>query len=130
METPVLFRQIDPPSPGEVIEDESKMVDQSEKGVICRGCSHIITSETSAVEIDGGHNHTFFNPAGVIYEIRCFSKAQGCLLNGPSSSEFTWFRGFTWRVALCGSCSIHLGWFFSSGSSWFFGLIGNKLLSQ
>lgn len=102
---------------------------QGAKGLICRQCGLFITSEDLSIEVNDTHHHTFFNPAGIIYEIRCFSGAKGCSLHGPPSTEFTWFAGYTWRIALCMSCATHLGWFFSSGDLGFFGLIKKKLSS-
>ena len=107
-------------------EDEE---DKPEEGLFCRHCGHQITSAKFSIEVDGSHNHTFFNPAGIIYEIRCFSKAAGCLNQGPASSEFAWFAGYTWQIATCSLCTVHLGWYFSSGESSFFGLIAKNLSS-
>lgn len=100
-----------------------------EEGLYCRLCGHQITSSRFAIEVNGGHTHTFFNPAGIVYEIRCFQAAQGCAPHGPPSSEFTWFAGHTWQLALCSVCAAHLGWFFSSAESGFYGLISRNLSS-
>jgi len=94
-----------------------------QKAVICRDCGYPITGADSVTSIDGSRTHTFFNPAGIVYEIICFNQAPGCVIQGAASTEFSWFSGFTWRVALCGNCRIHLGWLFESGDSSFFGLI-------
>ena len=112
---------------------ETDTIDRSEekpdKAILCRQCGHRITAAAHAIEVNDGHHHTFFNPAGIIYEIRCFSSADGCLQYGPFSDEFTWFAGYTWRLALCAACSLHLGWYFSSGELGFYGLIGKNLSS-
>jgi len=126
MVIPLLFRQ-----ENAVVEadtaDRSEEEQQPEEALFCAACSHLITYENQAVEMHGSHHHTFFNPAGIVYEIRCFSKAQGCLHHGESSAEFTWFAGYTWCLAMCAGCQTHLGWFFSSGEASFYGLIGRKL---
>ena len=97
------------------------------RAVLCRECGHTITFSRAVLAVDGSSSHTFFNPAGILFEIICFSKAPGCVVQGPPSIRFTWFSGFTWRLAFCGGCLTHAGWLYESGESAFFGLIGNKL---
>ncbi|GAB4335496.1 MAG: hypothetical protein Kow0089_05240 [Desulfobulbaceae bacterium] len=89
----------------------------------------MITTAGQAVSRNERHEHTFFNPAGIIYEIRCFAAAPGCRVHGRPTGEFTWFPGYTWQYALCATCGDHLGWYFSSGESGFFGLISPKLIA-
>ena len=98
-----------------------------EKVLRCRACDFSITTPKQRCSRDGKHQHTFFNPAGVVYEIGCFSDASGCLLYGSPSPEFTWFTGYLWQVAYCKKCLEHLGWYFSSAGSGFFGLRLNCL---
>jgi hypothetical protein len=93
----------------------------------CALCGHAITSEAEKIEMNGDHRHTFFNPAGIVYELGCFHRAPGCLIGEEISADFTWFAGYVWSLALCGSCLAHLGWCFSSDSTSFFGLIGKNL---
>jgi hypothetical protein len=95
----------------------------------CVFCSFAITSETERIEVNGAHRHTFFNPAGIVFELRCFLRAPGCLVGGEWTADFTWFAGHVWSVALCGSCRAHLGWCFSFDDTSFFGLIGKNLRS-
>jgi hypothetical protein len=106
-----------------------KQVTQSEEGkaVVCRECGYTITVAEAVIPIAGSHTHTFFNPAGIVFEIICVSRAPGCAVFGAAGTEFSWFSGFTWRVALCGNCRTHLGWCFESGDFSFFGLILKKL---
>ena len=111
-------------------DSQSAEKDDSEKeqqrGLLCRHCRLLITTSKERLEKDGTHLHTFFNPAGIVYEIGCFRRAPGCLPFGPSSSEFAWFSGYFWQVVYCRGCQQHLGWMFS-GEDRFFGLIVNKL---
>lgn len=110
-----------------VVKEKSSPESKEEKAVFCRNCTRQITYAKELFAIDGSHTHTFFNPAGIVFEIVCFAAAPGCSVEGEASSNFTWFPGYTWRVAFCGGCFTHLGWFFESGDSSFFGLILNKL---
>jgi hypothetical protein len=100
---------------------------EEEKVVVCRDCRHPITTVDALRSIDGSRTHTFFNPIGIVFEIICFSAAPGCAIHGPASTNFSWFSGFTWRLALCRNCLAHLGWYFESSDSFFFGLILQKL---
>lgn len=96
--------------------------------LVCRDCLCVITSENEKIEINGSHVHGFTNPHGMFFDIGCFSSAPGCAYSDLSSDEFTWFKGFSWRVAFCRKCSAHLGWLFTSDSSQFNGLILTRLI--
>jgi hypothetical protein len=93
----------------------------------CVACRHPITRQTDRIAVNEKHQHVFANPHGYIYQIGCFGQAPGCVAIGQESSEFTWFPGYTWRVALCGQCLTLLGWSFRRRGSLFFGLILDKL---
>lgn len=98
----------------------------------CRACRFPVTDSGARIEIGGRHGHTFFNPHGLVFDIGCFSRAPGCGVFGKPSTEFTWFSGFAWRLAVCRGCGSHLGWFYSpeyDGSS-FFGLIFSLLIED
>ncbi len=105
--------------PGERPEDEAedKTVDEYEDLILCRQCNLPITRPAERIDKDGSHRHTFANPHGIVYEIGCFRTAIGCGYSGPASDEFTWFKGYDWRIAVCRACLTHLGWLFSSAGS-------------
>ncbi len=96
----------------------------------CHQCKHIITAKDLKVEVAGNFEHTFRNPAGVVYRIGCFSKAPGCLFVGEPTFEFTWFPGYSWVYSICQNCHTHLGWTFQSGDHRFYGLILKHLTSS
>ncbi len=98
------------------------------KALYCRACGRVITRTSDRIEVEGAHRHTFANPHGIVFEIGCFQAAPGCALMGPATDDFTWFKGFAWRVAVCGACLAHLGWRYgAAGGSHFFGLILDRL---
>lgn len=100
----------------------------AERPLRCKLCEQIITSPSASLEVDGARQHTFFNPAGLMFEIGCFSAAPGCVVAGEPSDQFSWFPGYAWRYAHCAGCGAHLGWCFESGSGGrFFGLVLNRL---
>ena len=110
--------------PGQDLE----LVEGSEQWLVCVHCGRGITQPPSRISIDGGYKHTFANPHGIVFEIGCFTKAVGCLPIGEASDEFSWFRGYKWRIVICAGCSTHLGWRFESGlGDNFYGLILDRL---
>jgi len=97
--------------------------------IFCRQCLQPVTNVKERIHRQGAHIHTFANPHGLVFEIGCFKNADGCGYAGPAMDEFTWFSGYRWRMALCRTCLVHLGWLFlSSGSDRFNGLILDRLL--
>lgn len=99
-----------------------------EQPLLCKVCSAAITQKKETVSKNGLHEHVFFNPAGVTFEVRCFQRAPGCFIQGDPRTEFTWFHGYSWQYALCSSCLTHLGWRFNSNQDSFFGLIATRLI--
>lgn len=114
------------------VEDETQdKVSDPEEYIFCRQCRNRITSPAERIEVQGSHRHTFANPHGILFEIGCFRTVMGCGHAGPASTDFSWFPGFSWRIAVCIKCLTHLGWLFASpdkGS--FHGLILDRLITQ
>lgn len=97
--------------------------------ILCRFCHAAVTTQHAELAVDQQHQHRFFNPNGVHYLIGCFQLAPGCDISGLATSEYTWFKGFSWQFARCSDCGEHLGWFYQQAeSSQFFGLIIEKLV--
>ncbi|MDP6396055.1 MAG: cereblon family protein [Desulfobacterales bacterium] len=111
-------------------EDETeKRPSGNDKFIVCRQCRQIITSPAERIEMEGVHRHTFTNPHGIVYQIGCFKSVTGCGYAGPASDEWSWFKGFSWRVAVCGTCLLHVGWLFVSKSGYrFSGLILDRIV--
>ncbi len=116
---------------------ESLLEDEVEESpdrspLICTACGERITSIRERVEMNGTHAHTFTNPHGFTFDIGCFRSAPGCKPMGEATDAWTWFRGYAWRVAVCGGCGAHLGWGYEPASPdpdnrGFFGLILDRL---
>ncbi len=103
--------------------------EEREQTILCRFCGSTITSKAEAVRKNGRHDHVFFNPSGIAFEISCFKNAPGCVAEGKTTTDFSWFSGYAWQYALCATCLTHLGWRFSSNHDSFFGLITGRLLT-
>ncbi len=110
-----------------LIRSSNQRNSPKEQPLCCRQCGTLITHRSQSIEQSGAHCHTFTNPQQIRFTIGCFSGADGCRCEGQASMEHTWFAGYAWRIALCGSCGQHLGWRFEASSSGFFGLILDQL---
>lgn len=78
--------------------------------------------------MNGAIEHRVRNPHGFAFHIGCFKNAEGCRADGAAATHaYTWFPGYAWRLARCGKCGLHLGWFYTAGDSVFYGLILNRL---
>ncbi len=129
--TPLDLLKTVPPGQGRTPESvpEDNTAVKEERRVLCRECLHAVTREQDRTEVHGAHQHTFANPSGIVFTIGCFRSADGCGAAGSPTDEFTWFAGFSWRVAVCAACLAHLGWLFSSASGAnFWGLILDHLI--
>ncbi|MFC1857106.1 cereblon family protein [Thermodesulfobacteriota bacterium] len=116
--------------PEATVENEAKEKTSAEEYILCRQCLQVITSPSERITVQGSHAHTFSNPHGMVYNIGCFRSVRGCGYIGPAAEEFTWFRGFSWRIAVCSMCLTHLGWLFESrGNESFNGLILDRLVN-
>ena len=106
---------------------EKRKKEKKDPLIRCKSCGNTITSVDRVIVVAGQHRHTFKNPAGIVYTIGCFSSAKGCFNMGEPTAEFTWFPGYTWCYSVCSKCNTHMGWFYQSGDSTFYGLILNRL---
>jgi hypothetical protein len=104
--------------------------EKEKNDVLCGICKYNISSIDDMIEVNGSHQHTFKNPVGIVYRIRCFSSASGCMLIGAPTTDNTWFPEFSWNFSLCSQCFSHLGWFYQSVQMTFFGLILENIIEN
>ncbi|MCF8085753.1 MAG: hypothetical protein K9J48_02555 [Desulfohalobiaceae bacterium] len=117
-------------SPDLEVEEE---LDQGLKGVnyLCKFCRRMITTSSERIVVNGQHVHICANPYGLLFEVGCFARAVGCQSTGTPTTEFTWFPGYAWSIALCSSCANHLGWYYMGRPpSEFYGLILSHLIEE
>ena len=110
------------------VEEEEQDAGGGGARLACRACRQEVTRTGARIRVNGKHSHVFFNPNGNVFEIGCFARATACLGVGPVTSEFTWFTGYAWQVAICLRCHSHLGWIFRSSEKGFYGLILKALI--
>jgi hypothetical protein len=111
-------------------QSQEKPFDEKEF-LYCASCLELITTGDQRIMMEGGYEHTFFNPGGVIFKIGCFREAPGSFAQGPATADFSWFTGFQWRVAHCGRCLQHMGWqYLQNEKTGFWGLILNQLTNK
>lgn len=102
---------------------------ESEPVYLCAACGSPVTRARWAIAPTGDHERTVFNPAGIVFRILVFGEAPGADPCGAAFTDFTWFSGFAWRLALCRGCGVHLGWRYEGETAprVFFGLIKDRL---
>jgi len=125
-----LFKQSseDPRDKSSTSTSHDTVTEKEKRPLLCKHCRNEITTAEHSSIINGKHAHRFTNPAGITFNIGCFSQAWGCIVYGIPTYEYTWFAGFTWCIALCTNCHTHLGWYYQSGKDFFFGLILDNLI--
>ncbi len=116
------------------IQEAADPASKEEEVIICSVCSNMVTRPLHQVMVNNAFSHAFANPHGQVFEIGCFTKAKGCIAVSASSSEFTWFPGYSWKIGACTGCAAHLGWVFlldnpgSDNLKHFYGLILDRLI--
>lgn len=101
--------------------------DEKNSAYCCAVCQQFITSESTAITVEGEHTHIKTNPDGRKYLLCCFSAASGCAQSGDPTSYFSWFAGYNWQFAHCSQCGVQLGWVFE-GQNRFYGIIKEQLV--
>ncbi len=128
------FRTFDEKKVSSISKRKPKRVhnsDEEKELLYCTYCLKLITSGDQRIQIVEGHEHVFTNPAGITFNIGCFREAPGAVFQGIPTEEFTWFKGYQWRMAYCSECFMHIGWQFLQGSqSGFVGLILTRLTTK
>ena len=114
--------------PIEISESDIKYLPEEEKIIVCARCLFPVTDPSKQITVKGSFSHIFANPHGHVFEIGCFSDADGCISVSSKSDEFSWFLGFEWQIGVCKNCAVHLGWIFTSRDERFYGLILEKII--
>lgn len=84
------------------------------KAYQCAGCGSLIAHSDRLLCIGGKTRHAFVNPAGIEYDFQTFSSCPGGIALGEATEEHTWYAGYRWRIALCRTCGLHMGWHYEA----------------
>ncbi|XP_066935165.1 protein cereblon-like [Clytia hemisphaerica] len=84
-------------------------------GLACERCKSLITDKDELFSLSKrGPMGAFVNPGGVIHETLTFYKANHLRLQGRATTEYSWFPGYAWTIAICKTCHRHMGWKFTA----------------
>ena len=59
----------------------------------------------------------FVNPHGVLHEVITVRRVRSVDVEGPPTTDFTWYPGYAWEIAYCARCRTHVGWCFTATES-------------
>ena len=117
--SPVFHLLRDPAAaPGQVPGGQNRPSEAEDRRVLCCARCNLEVADTSAIFSagPGGPVQAFANPSGFVWEILTVREARNLAAIGPSTRFFSWFQGYSWRVALCTGCGSHLGWLWEAES--------------
>ncbi|CAG9798337.1 unnamed protein product [Chironomus riparius] len=106
---------------------------------LCKRCKNKISIYNDIFAVSkGAVNVNYCNPAGYIHETLTVMKTfeSAVKLVDKPSTEFSWFPGYAWQIAICSKCYTHVGWKFAAVNNrnlkprTFFGLSCKSLLVQ
>lgn len=81
----------------------------------CKRCRTQIACYSDIFAMAKGNvNANYCNPAGYIHETLTVHKTldDAAKIVDRPSTEFSWFPGYAWQIAVCKRCSSHIGWKF------------------
>ena len=82
-----------------------------DRGIFCARCATRVSHPDAVFRMDPrGPVAAFANPAGFLRRIVTVRVAESLTFAGDPTTNFTWFPGYAWTVALCATCGGHLGW--------------------
>lgn len=119
-------------APGTRQAEESPEADRSFR---CRSCGARVARGRDVFGPGGASPvQVFPNPSGQMRRILTVRFASGMTFLGEPTTDFTWFKGYSWTIALCAACGAHLGWRYDRVAleeAWperFFGLLVDALV--
>jgi len=83
----------------------------------CAACVEHLAREDWVLESSSAAPLVFANPHGRFFELLLVTHVIGGVFERQSTTEFTWFAEYAWRVAGCARCLAHIGWHFEATRS-------------
>ena len=91
--------------------------DACDLSLTCRRCGVAVAKMSDIVVVsDGGAHGSYVNPGGVVHDMVTVGPdvaGQSTRCHGDPSAEHSWFPGYAWTIATCGTCGVHVGWRFT-----------------
>jgi len=97
--------------------------------LVCASCGHLVTMVSERIDFHGRHNHDF-PYYGHIVRLGCYRNAPVCVGVEGISNGYSWFRGYSWQIQVCGTCYTQLGWKYMSQDDSFYGLVFKMLREE
>lgn len=107
-------------------EEDEKIL---QTNLLCAACGYPVTKVLEKIKVRGRHEYRFTN-LGYPIILGCFRNAPGCIGYGGISHGYSWFRGYTWQIQLCGNCLSQLGWVYMSEEDSFYALAFKMLREE
>lgn len=83
--------------------------------VRCKNCQTVIGKRSDMLVMSSeGPLGAYVNPQGYVHEIITLYEANSLLLRGGPVKEYSWFPGYAWTIADCGTCESQMGWLFTA----------------
>lgn len=77
----------------------------------CAACNNVICHKSDVFPMSSsGPQQSFVNSGGFVHDTLTVKTARGLIQEYGWSKEFSWFPGYSWRMAHCDHCNRHIGW--------------------
>jgi len=84
------------------------------RAILCRTCRTRLSDPGAVFPMKtGGATGVFMNPHGFLHEVVTVRRAENIVHLGWPTTDFSWFPGYAWEIALCAACREHVGWRFT-----------------
>lgn len=81
----------------------------------CKTCQTLLARRSDMLVMSTeGPLGAYVNPHGYVHEVMTLFRANGLAVIGHPVKEYSWFPGYAWSIAQCGTCESQLGWLFTA----------------
>ena len=106
-----MLREDHAESSDESEESRSNEEAESNRVILCRVCESEVSSHDQIIVMSTtGASQAFANPSGLLREVLTLAHAWNLEIDPQSTTDFTWYPGYAWRICYCAQCHSHLGW--------------------
>uniref|UniRef100_A0A1Q3G4B2 Putative atp-dependent protease pil n=1 Tax=Culex tarsalis TaxID=7177 RepID=A0A1Q3G4B2_CULTA len=86
-------------------------------GFCCKKCDRRIANYVDMFAMSQqGIAGSYCNPSGFVHETLTVNRtiAKSTRTTTKASTDFSWFPGYAWQIAVCNGCNGHVGWKFAA----------------